>query len=167
MFDASKFSYFLWSNISWDSQISLYLEVTIYCSTDYDKCSISQHVGPVEPWQLIVCATVPHYHYCSWLVCHLVWIPPSILIIYTTQFTGIVFFTIRWWDPLAFAAMHPEGSAARVSWPYVEDKSYLWTWLFFVPLVAYTLWQLLYFLIVNVLRRQRLLQDPEVMTSYR
>ncbi|XP_072950427.1 glycerophosphocholine acyltransferase 1 [Typha angustifolia] len=80
---------------------------------------------------------------------------------------GIVFFTIRWWNPETFAAMHPEGTAARVSWPYVEDKSYLWMWLFFVPLFAYTLWQLLYFLIVNVLRRQRLLRDPEVMTSYR
>jgi predicted ATPase len=63
--------------------------------------------------------------------------------------------------------MHPEGRAARVTWPYVEDKSYLWTWLFFVPLAAYTLWQLMYFFIVNVLRRQRLLKDPEVMTSYR
>ncbi|KAH0460291.1 hypothetical protein IEQ34_010954 [Dendrobium chrysotoxum] len=80
---------------------------------------------------------------------------------------GIVFFTIRWWNPETFAAMHPVGRTARVSWPYVEDKSYLWTWLFLVPLIAYTLWQLLYFLIVNVLRRQRLLQDPEVMTSYR
>ncbi|KAK8453019.1 hypothetical protein SEVIR_5G212700v4 [Setaria viridis] len=80
---------------------------------------------------------------------------------------GIVLFTIRWWNPQTFAAMHPEGRAARVTWPYVEDKSYLWTWLFFVPLAAYTLWQLMYFLIVNVLRRQRLLRDPEVMTSYR
>lgn len=80
---------------------------------------------------------------------------------------GIVFFTIRWWNPELIAAMHPEGTAARVSWPYLEDKSYLWTWLFLVPLVVYTLWQLLYFLIVNVLRRQRLLRDPEVMTSYR
>ncbi|GJM94075.1 hypothetical protein PR202_ga10689 [Eleusine coracana subsp. coracana] len=68
---------------------------------------------------------------------------------------GIVLFTIRWWNPQTFAAMHPEGRAARVTWPYVEDKSYLWTWLFFVPLAAYTLWQLMYFLIVNVLRRQR------------
>lgn len=80
---------------------------------------------------------------------------------------GIVFFTIRWWNPTTFAAMHPEGTAQRVSWPYVEDKSYLWIWLFVIPLVAYTLWQVLYFLIVNVLRRQRLLRDPEVMTSYR
>ncbi|KAG2712839.1 hypothetical protein I3843_04G135600 [Carya illinoinensis] len=80
---------------------------------------------------------------------------------------GLVFFTIRWWDPATFAAMHPEGTARRASWPYVEDKSYLWTWLFVVPLVAYTLWQVLYFLIVDVLRRQRLLRDPEVMTSYR
>lgn len=63
--------------------------------------------------------------------------------------------------------MHPEGTSRRASWPYVEDKSYLWVWLFWVPLFAYTLWQALYFLIVNVLRRQRLLRDPEVMTSYR
>ncbi|KAL9440923.1 hypothetical protein AB3S75_019574 [Citrus x aurantiifolia] len=80
---------------------------------------------------------------------------------------GLIFFTIRWWNPESFAAMHPEGSSRRASWPYVEDKSYLLTWLFLVPLGAYTLWQVLYFLIVNVLRRQRLLRDPEVMTSYR
>ncbi|KAM2970897.1 hypothetical protein FF2_017787 [Malus domestica] len=80
---------------------------------------------------------------------------------------GLVFFTIRWWDPATFAAMHPEGTSRRASWPYVENKSYLWIWLFWVPLFAYTLWQALYFLIVNVLRRQRLLRDPEVMTSYR
>lgn len=80
---------------------------------------------------------------------------------------GIVFFTIRWWNPATFAAMHPEGTARRASWPDVEDHSYLLTWLFVVPLAAYTLWQALYFLIVNVLRRQRLLRDPEVMTSYR
>ncbi|KAH1216331.1 hypothetical protein GmHk_13G037257 [Glycine max] len=82
-------------------------------------------------------------------------------------FPGLVFFTIRWWNPATFEAMHPEGTARRPTWPYVEDKSYLWTWLFLVPLVAYTLWQVLYFLIVNVLRRQRFLRDPEVMTSYR
>ncbi|KAK8970648.1 hypothetical protein KSP40_PGU009703 [Platanthera guangdongensis] len=80
---------------------------------------------------------------------------------------GIVFFTIRWSNPEFFAAMHPEGTPAKISWPYLEDKSYIWTWLFLVPLVAYTLWQLLYFLIVNVLRRKRLLRDPEVMTAYR
>ncbi|KAL7167840.1 hypothetical protein ACSBR2_038312 [Camellia fascicularis] len=80
---------------------------------------------------------------------------------------GIVFFTIRWWDPAFFAAMHPEGTAQRASWPYVESKSYLWTWLFLVPLAAFTIWQILYFFVVNVLRRQRLLRDPEVMTSYR
>ncbi|KMZ69557.1 Integral membrane protein [Zostera marina] len=79
---------------------------------------------------------------------------------------GIAFFTIRWWDPATFAAMHPTGKD-RTSWPYVEDKSYLYLWLFVVPLAAYTLWQFLYFLIVNVLRHQRLLRDPEVMTSYR
>ncbi|KAI3814460.1 hypothetical protein L1987_14100 [Smallanthus sonchifolius] len=68
---------------------------------------------------------------------------------------GVVFFTIRWWDPAFFEAMHPEGTARRASWPYVGDKSLLWTWLFTVPLIAYSLWQALYFLIVNVLRRQR------------
>ncbi|KAL9399295.1 hypothetical protein Peur_008256 [Populus x canadensis] len=81
---------------------------------------------------------------------------------------GLVFFTIRWWNPATFEAMHQEETPRRVSWPYgVEDKSYLMTWLFWVPLFAYTLWQALYFLIVDVLRRQRLLRDPEVMTSYR
>lgn len=63
--------------------------------------------------------------------------------------------------------MSPDGSTSRSSWPYMENKSYLWTWLFFVPLAAYIVWQILYFLIVDVLRRQRLLRDPEVMTSYR
>ncbi|KAG4113051.1 hypothetical protein ERO13_D13G197975v2 [Gossypium hirsutum] len=77
------------------------------------------------------------------------------------------FFHNSMWNPATFEAMHPEGTPHRFSWPYVEDKSYLWTWLFGVPLAAYTLWQVLYFLIVNVLRRQRLLRDPEVMTSYR
>ncbi|GAA0158597.1 hypothetical protein Leryth_009152 [Lithospermum erythrorhizon] len=80
---------------------------------------------------------------------------------------GLVFFTIRWWDPVYFEAMHPVGTAKRASWPYVESKANLWTWLFLVPLVAYMLWQLVYFLIVDVLRRQRFLRDPEVMTSYR
>ncbi|KAJ1437151.1 hypothetical protein SESBI_03999 [Sesbania bispinosa] len=75
---------------------------------------------------------------------------------------GLVFFTIRWWNPATLEAMRPEGSAGRAIWPYVEDKSYLWMWLFLVPLVVYTLWQVLYFLIVNVLRRQRFLRDPEV-----
>ncbi|KAL7258250.1 hypothetical protein ACSBR1_004382 [Camellia fascicularis] len=79
----------------------------------------------------------------------------------------IVFFTIRWWDITFFEAMHPEGMAQIASLPYVESKSFLWTWLFFVPLATYSIWQALYFLIVNVLRQQRLLRDPEVMTSYR
>ncbi|KAL8480287.1 hypothetical protein ACS0TY_026998 [Phlomoides rotata] len=80
---------------------------------------------------------------------------------------GLVFFTIRWWDPVSYEVMHSEGSASRASSPYVENKTYLWTWLFFIPLVVYIVWQLLYFLFVDVLRRQRLLRDPEVMTSYR
>ncbi|KAH1041841.1 hypothetical protein AAZX31_09G064900 [Glycine max] len=80
---------------------------------------------------------------------------------------GLVFFTIRWWNPATFEAMRPAGMAGRSTWPYIEDKSYLWMWLFLVPLAVYILWQVLYFLIVNVLRQQRFLRDPEVMTSYR
>jgi len=82
-------------------------------------------------------------------------------------FSGIAFFTIRWWNSATFEAMHPEGSVQGDTWPYDEDKSYIWTWMFLVSLAAYILWQLLYLLIVNVLCRQRLLRDPEVMTSYR
>ncbi|XP_071689239.1 glycerophosphocholine acyltransferase 1-like [Rutidosis leptorrhynchoides] len=82
---------------------------------------------------------------------------------------GVVFFTMCWWDPAFIEAMHPEGTAQGNggSWRQIADKSFLCTWLFTVPLIAYFLWQLLYFLVVNVLRRQRLLKDPEVMTSYR
>ncbi|XP_076896755.1 glycerophosphocholine acyltransferase 1-like [Bidens hawaiensis] len=80
---------------------------------------------------------------------------------------GVVFFTICWWDPAFFEAMDPEGSPSGLSWRHTEKKSFLCTWLFTVPLIAYVLWQVLYFLIVDVLRRQRLLKDPEVMTSYR
>ncbi|XP_027338903.1 uncharacterized membrane protein C776.05-like isoform X1 [Abrus precatorius] len=80
---------------------------------------------------------------------------------------GMVFFTIRWWNPATLVAMQPEGTGGRAAWPCIEDKTFLWTWLFLVPLAAYTLWQVMYFLIVNVLRRRRLLRDPEVMTSYR
>ncbi|KAJ0255241.1 hypothetical protein HA466_0100270 [Hirschfeldia incana] len=95
--------------------------------------------------------------------------PDKIVSVLIHLLPGLVFFTIRWWNPATFAAMRPIGTTnRRASWPYVEeDKTYLFTWLFLVPLVVYTLWQLLYFLIVNVLRRQRLLRDPEVMTSYR
>ncbi|XP_047308343.1 glycerophosphocholine acyltransferase 1 [Impatiens glandulifera] len=80
---------------------------------------------------------------------------------------GLVFFTIRWWNPAFLEAMHSDEIPNRASWPYVEGTTYVWTWLFLVPLAAYSLWQLLYFLIINVLRRQRLLRDPEVMTAYR
>ncbi|KAL1326039.1 uncharacterized membrane protein C776.05 isoform X2 [Arachis ipaensis] len=76
---------------------------------------------------------------------------------------GLVFFTIRWWNPTALEALKAE----RNTWSYAEDKSYLWMWLVLVPLVVYSLWQILYYLIVNVLRRQRFSRDPEVMTSYR
>lgn len=80
---------------------------------------------------------------------------------------GIVFFVIRWWDPRRFLVDAEQKLRPRPAWPTVNDETSLWMWLFFVPLMAYSLWQVLYFLITNVLRRQRLLRDPEVMTSYR
>ncbi|XP_042414683.1 glycerophosphocholine acyltransferase 1-like [Zingiber officinale] len=76
---------------------------------------------------------------------------------------GIVFFTIRWWNP---EPMSPQGRTA--AWPEVEENAFLWTWLFAVPLAAYTMWQLLYFLIADALSWQQfLISDPEVITSYR
>eukprot|EP00252_Welwitschia_mirabilis_P018175 TRINITY_DN40424_c0_g1_i1.p1 TRINITY_DN40424_c0_g1~~TRINITY_DN40424_c0_g1_i1.p1 ORF type:complete len:371 (+),score=47.21 TRINITY_DN40424_c0_g1_i1:119-1231(+) len=80
---------------------------------------------------------------------------------------GTVLFVVHWWEPKPFSITASYKLRNQTVWPYVNDDSSLWTWLFFVPLAAYTLWQLSYFLIVNVLRRQRLLRDPEVMTSYR
>ncbi|KAF3785146.1 putative membrane protein [Nymphaea thermarum] len=101
--------------------------------------------------------------------CSLVFSSPDKLVsVLIHLLPGLVFFTMRWWDPNMIAGIHHDQQAGyRTVWPHVEDKKTLWTWLFLVPLVAYTLWQVLYFLIVNVLRRQRLLRDPEVMTSYR
>eukprot|EP00246_Nothoceros_aenigmaticus_P004323 TRINITY_DN15828_c0_g1_i1.p1 TRINITY_DN15828_c0_g1~~TRINITY_DN15828_c0_g1_i1.p1 ORF type:complete len:355 (-),score=31.99 TRINITY_DN15828_c0_g1_i1:398-1462(-) len=80
---------------------------------------------------------------------------------------GTVFFIIRWWDPVTFSQHSGEETGPWPPWPLLESEQSLWTWLFFVPLGVYTMWQLIYFLVVNVLRRQRLLNDPEVMTSYR
>ena len=80
---------------------------------------------------------------------------------------GTVFFIIRWWEPDTFSH-HSEGEVGPwPPWPVVENSTAHWTWLFFVPLLAYCVWQALYFLIVEGLRRQRLLNDREVMTSYR
>ena len=64
------------------------------------------------------------------------------------------------------AAMHPEGTSCKASWPYVEGKTYHWTWLFFGSISCLYPWLALHFLIVNVLGQQRLLRDPEVI-SYR
>ncbi|KAJ7524080.1 hypothetical protein O6H91_18G076800 [Diphasiastrum complanatum] len=80
---------------------------------------------------------------------------------------GTVFFIIRWWDPITFPRHSAEATGPWPAWPVVMTERALWTWLFMVPLVAYTVWQILYFVIVNGLRRQRLLNDPEIMTSYR
>jgi hypothetical protein len=81
--------------------------------------------------------------------------------------TGTVFFIIRWWDPITFAHHAVDDTGPWPAWPLLESDQQLWTWLFAVPLAAYFVWQFLYLLVVNVLRRQRLLNDPEVMTSFR
>lgn len=80
---------------------------------------------------------------------------------------GTVFFIIRWWDPATFPHHSAEDTGPWPAWPVVNNSYSRWTWLFLVPLLVYCVWQALYFLIVEVFRRQRLLNDPEVMTSYR
>ncbi|MCO5584720.1 hypothetical protein L7F22_038652 [Adiantum nelumboides] len=80
---------------------------------------------------------------------------------------GTVFFIIRWWDPTTFLHHAAEETGPWPAWPLVNNQASEWMWLFMVPLLAYCVWQALYFLIVEGLRRQRLLNDPEVMTSYR
>ncbi|KAJ7528730.1 hypothetical protein O6H91_15G016200 [Diphasiastrum complanatum] len=80
---------------------------------------------------------------------------------------GTVFFIVRWWDPSTFPHHSAEATGPWPAWPVVDTEHALWTWLFVVPLIAYSVWQMLYFLIVNGLRRQRLLNDPEIMTSFR
>ncbi|CAM6086487.1 unnamed protein product [Calypogeia fissa] len=80
---------------------------------------------------------------------------------------GTVFFIIRWWDPVTFSHHARDVNGPWPAWPLQDNDKTLWTWLFVVPLICYSLWQMLYFLIVNVLRRQRMLNDPEIMTSYR
>eukprot|EP00850_Spirogloea_muscicola_P022634 SM000304S11856 [mRNA] locus=s304:118630:122224:- [translate_table: standard] len=80
---------------------------------------------------------------------------------------GTVIFIIRWWDPITFAHHGRDETGPWPAWPIVEGPEGLWTWLFFVPLGAYTLWQALYFIIVDGIRRKRMMRDPQVMTSYR
>jgi hypothetical protein len=80
---------------------------------------------------------------------------------------GTVFFIIRWWDPITFSTHAVDDTGPWPAWPLLESDRQLWKWLFLVPLVAYCVWQFLYLLVVNVLRRQRLLNDPEVLTSFR
>ncbi|XP_057821939.1 glycerophosphocholine acyltransferase 1 [Cryptomeria japonica] len=79
---------------------------------------------------------------------------------------GIVFFVIRWTSSVPFVDAH-QTTGLGLLWPTVDDEASLWSWLFFVPLIAYGVWQVFYILIVNVLRYQRLLKDPEVITSFR
>lgn len=76
--------------------------------------------------------------------------------------TGTVIFIIRWWDPSTFTHHAADDTGPWPAWPLVERGPSLWLWMFVVPLAAYTLWQSLYWLIVDGLRKQRLLNDPEV-----
>ncbi|KAI5067445.1 hypothetical protein GOP47_0017973 [Adiantum capillus-veneris] len=80
---------------------------------------------------------------------------------------GTVFFIIRWWDPTTFSHHPADDMGPWPAWPVEKNLMADWTWLFLIPLLVYCVWQALYFLIVEGLRRQRLLDDPEVMTSYR
>eukprot|EP00897_Mesotaenium_endlicherianum_P005300 jgi/Mesen1/4799/ME000243S03976 len=80
---------------------------------------------------------------------------------------GTVIFIIRWWDPVTFTSHLADETGPWPAWPLVERAETLWIWLFVVPLALYSLWQLLYFAIVDGLRKQRLLNDPQILTSYR
>ncbi|GAQ86601.1 hypothetical protein KFL_002990090 [Klebsormidium nitens] len=84
---------------------------------------------------------------------------------------GVVLFIIRWWDPSNFSHHSPDEFGpwghGHTPWPVVEDTRKVWTWLFTVPLIVYSVWQALYWIIVEVLRKQRLLRDPQVLTSFR
>lgn len=80
---------------------------------------------------------------------------------------GTVFFILRWWDSSTFPLHSIEETGSWPVWPVVNSIPTLWMWLFFVPLMVYCIWQALYFLVVEGLRRQRILRDPDIMTSYR
>lgn len=80
---------------------------------------------------------------------------------------GTVFFILRWWDEYTWSTEAVEENGPFLAWPVVNSIPTLWMWLFFVPLMVYCIWQGLYFLVVEGLRRQRMSQDPELMTSYR
>lgn len=80
---------------------------------------------------------------------------------------GTVIFIIRWWDPSTFTQHALDDTGPWPAWPHTESGQELWTWMFVVPLAAYSLWQMLYWAIVDGLRKQRLLNDPKVLTSYR
>jgi uncharacterized membrane-anchored protein YitT (DUF2179 family) len=84
---------------------------------------------------------------------------------------GVVLFIIRWWDPSNFSHHSPDEFGpwghGHTPWPVVEDPHKIWTWLFVVPLLVYSIWQALYWVITEVMRKQRLLRDPQVLTSFR
>ncbi|MCO5579509.1 hypothetical protein L7F22_033364 [Adiantum nelumboides] len=80
---------------------------------------------------------------------------------------GTVFFILRWWESNSLLADTIEDNGAFRGWPVGDSTPTLWMWSFFVPLMVYCIWQGLYFFVVEGLRRQRILQDPEIMTSYR
>ncbi|CAI5986059.1 unnamed protein product [Closterium sp. NIES-64] len=80
---------------------------------------------------------------------------------------GTVIFIIRWWDPVTFHHHSADDTGPWPAWPHVASMGELWVWMLVVPLIAYSLWQILYWLVVEVLRKRRLVKDPEVMTSFR
>ncbi|KAH7289232.1 hypothetical protein KP509_31G064900 [Ceratopteris richardii] len=81
---------------------------------------------------------------------------------------GTVFFILRWWESNTLSEDSSASEDASLhTWPVVKSIPAQWIWLFFVPLIVYCIWQGLYFLVVEGLRRKRILSDPEIMTSYR
>lgn len=80
---------------------------------------------------------------------------------------GTVLYIIRWWDPHTFSVHLADDTGPFPPWPQVDSTLFLCLWMIAVPLAIYALWQLLYYLVVEVVRRQRFARDPEVLTSFR
>mmetsp|Transcript_8258 Transcript_8258/g.51405 ORF Transcript_8258/g.51405 Transcript_8258/m.51405 type:complete len:385 (+) Transcript_8258:281-1435(+) len=91
---------------------------------------------------------------------------------------GLAMFTHRYYGDYGLAeggcvhALYPQGPCKPVvpKTPRHADPNAQWSpslWLFVAPLLFYCTWQLLYFLVVQVLLRETIKKDKELDTSYR
>lgn len=91
---------------------------------------------------------------------------------------GLAMFTHRYYGDYGLAeggcmhALYPQGPCKPVvpKTPRHANPNAQWSpslWLFVAPLLFYCAWQLLYFLVVQVLLRETIKKDKELDTSYR